>query len=365
MEAMVSAIETTAEATFEPQQVEEFMGRLMGIYSGSMLSYMIDIGTRTGLFTAAAAGPATSAGLAERAGLTERYVREWLAAMVTAGIFEYDPATETYTLPPAHAAALTPGPMNLAPFAQFNTHLGKHVHQVAHAFRAGGGVPYAEYRPEFMDVMDGISRGMFDTFLLDAYLPTVSGLVERLQEGTHVADVACGAGHALVLLARAFPQSTFVGYDLDEGAIARARAEARGAELDNVSFEVRDVARLSTETPFGVVFVFDALHDQVDPAGVLSRIFDALEPGGVLVMKEPRGADTLEGNIGNPMAPILYSVSTLHCMTVSLAHDGAGIGTMMPERLARDLLRDAGFVEVSVHETPGDPADALYVALHP
>lgn len=346
----------------DPQQAEAFMGQLMGIYTGSMLSYMIDIGARTGLFVAAAAGPATSEGLAQRAGLTERYVREWLGAMVTGGIIEYDAATETYTLPPAHAAALTPGPMNLAPFAQFNTHLGKHVHQVAHAFRAGGGVPYAEYRPEFMDVMDGISRGVYDAFLIDAYLPLVDGLVERLQDGTHVADVACGAGHALVLLARAFPNSTFVGFDLDDGAIARARAEARGAGLDNVTFEVRDVARLTTTSPFGAVFVFDALHDQVDPAGVLSHIFDALEPGGVLVCKEPHGADSLAGNIGNPMAPILYSASTLHCMTVSLAHGGAGLGTMMAEGVARQLLTDAGFVDVTVHDAPGDPADALYVA---
>jgi SAM-dependent methyltransferase len=334
----------------------------VAIYTGSMLSYMIDIGARTGLLTAASTGPATCEALAQRAGLTERYVREWLGAMVTGGIFEYDPASETYTLPPAHAAALTPGPMNLAPYAQFNTHLGKHVHQVAHAFRVGGGVPYAEYRPEFMDVMDGISRGLYDSFLVDAYLPTVDGLVERLERGIHVGDVACGAGHALVLLARSFPKSTFVGFDLDEGAIARARAEARGAELDNVNFEVRDAARLTTDTPFGAVFVFDALHDQVDPAGVLAHIFEALEPGGVLVMKEPRGADTLEGNIGNPMAPILYSVSTLHCMTVSLAHGGAGIGTMMPESVARGLLTDAGFGDVTVHDTPGDPADALYVA---
>src|SRR5205823_9706415 len=132
-----------------------------------------------------------------------------------------------------------------------------------------------------------------------------------------VADVACGTGHVLVLLARAFPESTFVGYDLDDGAIARARAEAGGAGLTNVTFEVRDAARFEVAEPFEAVFVFDALHDQVDPAGVLDRIYSSLAPGGWFVMKEPHAADTLEANIGNPMAPILYSVSTLHCMTVS------------------------------------------------
>src|SRR5690242_19745468 len=138
------------------------MGQLMGIYTGSMLSYMIDIGARTELFTAAAAGPATSETLAERAGLTERYVREWLGAMVTGGIVDYNPATRTYDLRPARAACLTDGPTNLAPMALMGTHLGKHVHQVARAFREGGGVPYAEYRPEFTDVMDGISRVVYD-----------------------------------------------------------------------------------------------------------------------------------------------------------------------------------------------------------
>src|SRR5205823_12845060 len=141
------------------------------------------------------------------------------------------------------------------------------------------------------------------------------------------ADVACGTGHALVVLARAFPASTFTGYDVDEGAIARARAEAAEAGLTNVAFEVADVATLHVEESLDVVFVFDALHDQVDPTGVLDRIHEALAPGGVFVMKEPRVSSNLEDNIGNPMAPLVYSTSTLHCLTVSLAHDGAGLGT--------------------------------------
>ncbi len=353
-----------ATASPAPADVEEFMGRMISLYAGSLLSYMVDIGHRTGLFVAAANGPATSEELAARAGLTERYVREWLGAMVAGRIFEHDPATATYTLPPAHVPVLTEGPSNLAPLAQFSTHLGKHVHQVARAFREGGGVPYAAYRPEFTGVMDAASRGIFDAQLVDAYVP-LAGLEDRLREGARVADVACGTGHALVLLARAFPQSTFVGYDLDEGAIACARAEATGARLPNVAYEVSDAAKLRVDEPFDVVLVFDAVHDQVDPRGVLHRIFEALAPGGVLMMKEPHACDALEDNLANPMAPILYAVSTLHCLPVSLAHDGAGIGTMFGEQLARDLLRDAGFDDVTVHVAPGDPADAIYVARKP
>jgi len=140
--------------------------------------------------------------------------------MVTGGIVDYDAPARTYFLRPARAACLTEGPTNLAPMALLGTHLGKHVHQVARAFREGGGVPYAEYRPEFTDVMDGLSRVTYDAWLVDGYLPLAPGLVARLERGARVADVACGTGHAIVLLARAFPASTFVGYDLDEGAIA-------------------------------------------------------------------------------------------------------------------------------------------------
>jgi SAM-dependent methyltransferase len=342
--------------------IEAFAGRLTSIYAGSMLTYMIDLGHRTGLFGALAAGPGTSDSIAGRAGLTERYVREWLGAMTAGGIVDYDADTGIYTLPAERAACLTDGPMNLAPMALMSTHLGKHVHQVARAFREGGGVPYAEYRPEFTDVMDGMSRVAFDSWLVDAYLPLAPGLTERLAAGARVADVACGTGHALVVLARAFPASTFVGYDLDEGAIARARAEAGGAGLANVRFVVCDAARLEVDELFDAVFVFDAVHDQVDPDRVLARIADVLVPGGWFVMKEPYAADALEDNLPNPMAPILYSVSTLHCMTVSLAHGGAGIGTMFGEQLARTMLAAAGFVAVEVHPAPGDPANALYVS---
>ena len=171
-----------------------------------------------------------------------------------------------------------------------------------------------------------------------------------------MADIGCGTGHAMVLLAGAFPASTFVGYDLATDAIARARSEAVG--LANLSFEVRDVARLEVERPFDVVFVFDAIHDQVDPAAVLARIHAALAPGGTLVMVEPRASSNLEDNLGNPLAAFLYGISTLHCMTVSLAGGGAGLGTAWGEQAARAMLAEAGFGEVAVHEAPATPLNA-------
>jgi SAM-dependent methyltransferase len=359
---------TTEPTTTTPpdeEAVGAFMGRLIELYTGGLLTYMIDIGHRTGLFPAAAVG-GTSQTIAERAGLHERYVREWLGAMATGGIVEYDAASATYLLPVAHAACLTgEGAMNLAPISQLPTHLAKHVGEVATAFVEGGGVPYSAYRPEFTDVMDALGRGTYDEFLVDAVVPLAPGLTDRLTAGAHVADVACGSGHALIVLARAFPASTFTGYDLDEDAIARARTEADAAGLRNVVFEVRDVAALRVDKALDVVFVFDALHDQVDPVGVLDRIRDALAPGGVFVMKEPRVSSNLEDNIGNPMAPLVYSSSTLHCLPVSLAHDGAGLGTAFGEQLARRLLADAGFADVAVHDAPGDPMDAVFVSHKP
>jgi 2-polyprenyl-3-methyl-5-hydroxy-6-metoxy-1,4-benzoquinol methylase len=353
---------TITETTLDPQALEEAGARVMSIYAGSMLSYMIDIGHSTGLTAAVGRGPGTSEELAARAALVERYVREWLGAMVTGGLVGYDPPTATYTLSPELSTVLNDGPMPLATFAAMNTHLGKHVHAVARAFREGGGVPYAAYRPEFTDLMDQISRTGFDLALVDGVLPLVDGLVPALETGALLADVCCGSGHALVVLGRRFPASTFVGFDLDEGAVDRARAEATDAGLTNVAFHVADAADLGPDHQFDAVLVFDAIHDQVDPAAVLGSIRDALKPGGVFVMKEPRAAETLEGNIGNPIAPILYSVSTLHCMTVSLAHGGAGIGTAMSESVARGLLTGAGFTIEAVHEAPGDPADGVYVS---
>ncbi|HSO56217.1 MAG TPA: class I SAM-dependent methyltransferase [Actinomycetes bacterium] len=357
---------TTAPGTFDPGRAEAFAGRLFELYTDGLLSLMVDIGHRTGLFAAAAAGPATSAELAGRADLQERYVREWLGAMVTGGILEHDREGGTYRLPAEHAACLTgTGSANLAPMSRLGTHLAKHVDGVARAFREGGGVPYGDYRPEFTDVMDALGRGTFDELLVEAYLPLVPGLAGRLAAGARVADVGCGTGHAIVLLAAAYPASAFVGYDLAADAVARARSEAAAAGLANARFEVRDAARLTVAEPFDLVLVFDAVHDQVAPAAVLERIHAALAPGGTLVMVEPRASSDLAENLANPVAPLLYSVSTLHCLTVSLAGGGAGLGAAWGEELARSMLADAGFGDVVVHEAPGDPLNAVFVASKP
>lgn len=357
---------TPADSTALDQDAEAFQEQILGWYTGGFVTFMIDLGVRTGLLEKAAAGPATSAALAERAGLKERYVREWLGSVTTAGIFTYDAGTQTYTLPEAHAVCLTGGDeRNLAPLSQISSHLAPFVGPVAEAFRHGGGVPYSEYRPAFTDVMDGLNRPTFDGLLIDGIVPLVSGLRERLEAGARAVDIGCGTGHATNLLAKAFPASRFVGYDLAEDAIARAAAEADDYGLTNAEFAVLDVAQLGSDPAFDVAFAFDAIHDQADPAGVLARVFDALAPGGVFVMFDIRASSKLEENLDNPMAPWLYAVSTLHCVTVSLACDGTGLGTVWGEELALEMLTDAGFLDLEVHEVEGDPLDSVYVARKP
>jgi 2-polyprenyl-3-methyl-5-hydroxy-6-metoxy-1,4-benzoquinol methylase len=312
----------------------------------------------------AAAGPATSAELAERGGLQERYVREWLAAMATAGIVEYDADNGRFWLPVEHAAVLTGDTYdNLAPVAYLASVVIRQGDAVAKCFTEGGGVPWAAYLPEMHDVMDVLWQPMYRDLLVQQILPLAPGLVEKLESGTRVADVACGSGNGTLVMARRFPRSTFVGYDQDAAAIAVARSRARG--LTNVSFELADAATLTADRPFGVAFVFTAVHDQARPLEVLTSIRSLLEPGGTLLMNEPCISSNLEDNIDNPIATMTYSISLLHCMTVSLAEGGAGLGTGWGEQVALALLSDAGFGPVDVHDAPGDPGNAIFVTHRP
>ena len=354
---------TTPESDqLDESRIEAFAGMLFGTYTAGMLTTMIDLGYRTGLFEALAGGSATSDALADRAALNERYVREWLGSMVTGGIVDYDPGPRTYTLPPEHAVCLTgEGSMNLAPFSKATTALSSHIKSAVEVFRQGGGIHYEEFRPEFTEVMDGMSRGLFDSQLVDGIVP-LTGLGDRLTDGIRVADIGCGTGHSTNVLANAYPASTFIGYDIGPDAIASARDEAAQLGLSNVSFEVLDVAELPAEPGFDAVFAFDVIHDQVAPATVLERVFAALAPGGTFAMMDIKASSNLEDNTENPFAALLYGVSTLYCMTVSLAYGGAGLGTMWGEQVARRMLADAGFESVDVFDVPDDPMDSVYVA---
>ncbi len=343
---------------------KQFGARLVGIFTGSILTKLIDIGYQTGLFEASSLGPATSPELSERAGLRERYVREWLGAMATSGIYSYDAATQRYTLPDEHAAALTgAGASNLCPNSRMINHFGTHLPQLVRCFREGGGIPYSAYRPVFTQCMDDSWRRIFDQYLVDSFIGAVDGVTESLRQGIRVLDVGCGTGHAMNLLARDFPSSTFSGYDIAGDAIESANAEAQALGLANATFSVVDVAKLSDSPRFDLITAFDAIHDQVAPDAVLHGISRALTPSGTFLMIDFKFSSRVEDNIGNPFAPMYYGISLMHCMPVSLASGGAGLGTVWGEQLARQMLAEAGFGRVEMRDVPR-PQNCIYVCRH-
>jgi SAM-dependent methyltransferase len=197
--------------------------------------------------------------------------------------------------------------------------------------------------------------------LIDWIIPLVPGGVTALEAGIDVLDVGCGAGRALNLLADTFPKSRFTGFDLSSEAIGAARAESADRGLRNARFEVRDLADLAVDEAFDLVTAFDAVHDQARPDAVLQAIHRALRPSGIFLMQDIRGTSHVHEDALNPMSPFLYTVSCLHCMTVSLAGEGAGLGAMWGERTARRMLGDAGFAEVEVHHLDHDPINQYYV----
>lgn len=347
----------------DPEAVQAFAGRMFGVLSNGSVALMTSIGHRVGLFDALAAlPPSTSVQIADAAGLDERYVREWLGAMTVAGIVQHDRDIDAYRLPAEHAAVLTraAGPDNLAAMMQFIPLLSQVEEQVIECFRRGGGVPYSAY-DRFHTLMAELSAGVHDAALVDVTLPLVEGLPRRLTDGITVADVGCGQGHAVNLMGRAYPTSEFVGYDFEEDAIEAARTQAEEWGLDNVRFEVCDVTDLSGTGPFDLVTAFDAVHDQAHPAAVLDGIATQLAADGVFLMVDMRASSTLDDNHEIPWAPFLYTVSTMHCMTVSLSLDGDGLGTAWGEQLALRMLADAGFSDVRVEQVEGDFINNYYI----
>lgn len=221
-----------------------FAERALGIINGAGLGYLLSVGHRTGLFdTMAGMEPATATVIAETAGLHERYVREWLNGATVGRVIEHDPERATYWLPPEHAAVVTraAGSGNLAYHAQYLATFGRVEDDIVACFRDGGGVPYSEF-PALQALMAGRSAAAYDAALVDGVLPLVPGLVDRLTQGIDVADVGCGQGHAICVMAAAFPNSRFTGLDLSHESITSARAEADWLGLANAAFEVLDIA---------------------------------------------------------------------------------------------------------------------------
>lgn len=352
---------------FDAERAEAFAGRVLETLNSGALAVMISVGHRTGLFDALAeVGTPTSAELADAAGLQERYVREWLAAMTTGRVVEYDAATQRYHLPAEHASWLTraASPNNLAVTAQFIPLLATVEDEIVRAFHEGGGVPYERFG-RFHEVMAEDSSQTVVSVLFSHILPLVPGAEERLERGTSLLDLGSGRGLALLALAERFPRSRFVGLDLSTEAIAFARAQATSRGLENIEFAVRDLSTFDVDaTPeaFDFVTTFDAVHDQARPLALLRGIRRSLTPDGVYLMQDIHGSSHVHENVDHPGGTFLYTVSCMHCLTVSLAQGGDGLGTLWGEQKARELLAEAGFASVEVHQLEHDPFNAYFVA---
>ncbi|MBB5685825.1 class I SAM-dependent methyltransferase [Sphingobium boeckii] len=340
-----------------------FTGKLIEMINHGATGLMLSVGHRTGLFEAMRDGRGmTSEQLAHRAGLNERYVREWLGAMTTAGIVSFDRDARLYTLPEAHRPFLGRGAAkgSMSSMFQFLAVLGGVESRIVECFHKGGGVSYAEFE-RFHECMAEESEQTVVVALDDAILPLAPGLIARLEAGIAVADIGCGIGKAMNHLAARFPNSHFTGFDLCEETILLAQLDAREQGLENVRFAAVDATGLAGDAQFDLIFTFDAVHDQAEPAAVLAHIRRLLKPGGVYLMQDIDAASDVADNMDNLLAPFTYTISCMHCMTVSLAQGGQGLGAAWGEQLALAMLKGAGFADVTTHRLPHDIQNLYYV----
>ncbi|MGH8971699.1 MAG: methyltransferase domain-containing protein [Acidimicrobiia bacterium] len=351
-----------ATTGIDEKKAEEFVGRVLTDTSAAMITTLCALGDRLGLFRDLADnGPATSAQLAERAGINERYAREWLSALAATGYLTYDPATGVFTLPAEHVPALAQeaGPYFFGGVHQMLTGISGALDPLVEAFRSGGGVPQSRYGADWWDGMERFTAAWVENLLVQEWVPLVPDVKAKLEAGATVADVGCGRGRALVKLAQTFPNSTFVGYDVFGPSVEAATAKTKAAGVDDrVRFEERDVSGGLPER-FDVIWTLDVIHDAVDPVGVLRAIRDALTDDGIYLCLDINCSDKLEENAG-PLGAMFLSFSVLYCMTTSLAHDGAGLGTVgLHEPKLRELAAEAGFGAVRRVEME-NPFNNLY-----
>ena len=326
-------------------RVKKFSAQVSNDIGAAMLGAMSYIGDRLGIFKSlAASGSVTSSELAQKTGLDERYLREWLAAMTAAEYVTYDPESKRYSMSPENAMILAreESPFFMGGFIQGIIPNLSVTPKVLEAFKDGKGVKQSEYPPETFESMERSTANMYRNQLVKHWLPAIPHVVKALEEGGSALDVGCGSGRCAIALAQAFPTAKLFGFDAHPGSLERARNNARAAGLgDRVTFEVVDCTKLPA-AKFDFISTFDVVHDSIDPVGLLRSIRGALKSGGTYLMVEVNVSARLEDNV-NAMGRMMYSMSTLYCMSVSLGGGGAGIGACMGEDKARALAREAGF----------------------
>jgi SAM-dependent methyltransferase len=326
-------------------KLEGFVHKALGDLGSALTASLVVIGDKLGLYKAmAAAGPVTPAELAERTGTTERSVREWLSAQAAAGYVDYDHATGRYSLPAEHAVALTDEESPACVLGGFlgMTSAMKAEARVADAFRTGRGVGWHEHDPGLFEGTERFFRPGYNANLVSSWIPALDGVEEKLRRGARVADIGCGHGASTIILAKAFPESTFAGFDYHQASVERARERAAAAGVaDRVHFEV--AAAKHYPGTYDLVAYFDCLHDMGDPVGAARHVRESLAPDGTWLLVEPRAGDHVEDNL-NPLGRLFYSVSTLVCTQASLSQEvGAALGAQAGESRLRAVTEQAGF----------------------
>ncbi|MDX6476592.1 MAG: hypothetical protein QOH95_2103 [Gaiellaceae bacterium] len=347
---------TIEETPLDMEKLEAFVFQAVAEVGATLNTALVVMGDRLGLYRGlAGAGPLTPTELAERTGNAERYVREWLNAQAAGGYVEYDPSSGRYTLPPEQALALTDSdsPAFLPGF--FQLALGSVVDspRIADAAQSGEGVGWHQHSHDVFDGCERFFRPGYNANLLSEWLPALDGVVEKLERGATVADVGCGHGSSTILMAKAFPSSTFVGSDYHDGSIETARQRASEAGVDNVSFEIAPASGYGRGTRYDFVTMFDCLHDMGDPAGAARHVRETLADDGTWMIVEPRAGDRVEDNL-NPVGRAYYGFSTLLCTPASLSQEvGLALGAQAGEARIRDVVTSGGFTRFRrAAETP-------------
>jgi SAM-dependent methyltransferase len=331
--------------TIDGAKLEAFVFRAVDEIGATLNAALVVMGDKLGLYRAlAGAGPLTPDELAQRTGTAERYVREWLNNQAAGGYVEYDPATGRYTLPPEQAVALTDesSPAYIPGFFQIAVGSVLDSPRVTEAARTGAGIGWHDHVHDVHEGCERFFRPGYNANLLSSWLPALDGVVEKLERGAKVADVGCGHGASTILMAKAFPNSTFAGSDYHDGSIETARQRAQDAGVaGRVTFEVAPAAGYSG-TGYDLVTMFDCLHDMGDPAGAARHVRETLAPDGTWMIVEPAAGDRVEDNL-NPVGRAYYGFSTLLCTPASLSQDvGLALGAQAGEARIRDVVISGG-----------------------
>jgi SAM-dependent methyltransferase len=330
----------------DPAKMEAFMGKMLGDMGAAASAALVVIGDKLGLYKSlASSGPIDAAGLAEKTGAAERYVREWLNAQAAAGYVEYQPHTNKYTMSPEQAAVFADeqSPFFVAGAYDVVSSMFKDEPKITEAFKTGRGVGWHEHSPCLFKGTERFFRAGYAAHLVQEWLPALTGVVDKLKTGGRVADVGCGHGASTIVMAKAFPNSQFVGFDYHGPSVERARAAAKEAGVDgNTRFEVAP-AKEYPGNGYDLVAFFDCLHDMGDPMGASQHVRESLAPDGTWLIVEPAADDNIEGNL-NPVGRIFYAASTMICVPASLSQEvGLALGAQAGERRLRDVVLGGGF----------------------